>query len=470
LAQTTERAVVIGSGPNGLAAAITLAKLGCRVVVYEAEDEVGGGMRSAELTLPGFMHDVCASVHPMALSSEFFKQLKLEEHGLHWVHPQAPLAHPFDDGAAILLTRSLEETAEQFGEDGPRVHRLLMPFVDRWRELSSEILRPAHLPRYPWLLARFGRHASFPALAVARREFKTEKAQAVFAGLAAHSAMALSAWGSAAFGILLWATCHAVGWPFAEGGSQSIARSLTACLEHLGGKVVTRARVNSLRDFPPETLVMCDVTPRQFGELSDSRMSEREQQQLKKFPYGPGVFKIDWALDGAIPWNASECRKAGTVHLGGTLEEIAESESAAWSSVPAEKPFVLLTQPSLFDSTRAPSVKHTAWAYCHVPHASTLNMVEAIERQVERFAIGFRQRIIARSVMSPSDLEAHNSNLIGGDISGGAVSFNRLVRKSFSSSYRTSIPGVFLCSASTPPGPGVHGLCGYFSAKFAYRR
>jgi phytoene dehydrogenase-like protein len=233
---------------------------------------------------------------------------------------------------------------------------------------------------------------------------------------------------------------------------------------------VTRARVNSLRDFPPETLVMCDVTPRQFGELSDSRMSEREQQQLKKFPYGPGVFKIDWALDGAIPWNASECRKAGTVHLGGTLEEIAESESAAWSSVPAEKPFVLLTQPSLFDSTRAPSVKHTAWAYCHVPHASTLNMVEAIERQVERFAIGFRQRIIARSVMSPSDLEAHNSNLIGGDISGGAVSFNRLVRKSFSSSYRTSIPGVFLCSASTPPGPGVHGLCGYFSAKFAYRR
>ncbi len=462
-------AVVIGSGPNGLAAAITLAELGHRVTVYEAADEIGGGTRSAQLTLPGFTHDVCSSVYPMAVSSQFFRRLSLEPFGLRWVYPPAALAHPFDDGTAILITRSLDETSAQFGSDAGRVRALLAPFVEHWSELSADILRPARFPRHPLLLARFGRDAAFSAVSVAKRKFETEKARAVFAGMAAHSVMPLTAWGSAAFGILLWTTCHAVGWPFAEGGAQSIANALCRYLEHLGGRIVKSARIESLSELPEAPLVMCDLTPKQFLKIAASRISVHERNKLENVPYGPAAFKVDWALDGPIPWNAPECGKAGTVHLGGLIEEIAESEQKAWRGAPSDKPFVLLTQPSLFDPTRAPEGKHTAWAYCHVPNGSTVNMLDAIERQIERFASGFRARVIARSVMSPADLETHNANLIGGDFSGGAMSLDRLLRKSTAWSYRTSVPGVFLCSSSTPPGPGVHGLCGQFAAELAHR-
>jgi phytoene dehydrogenase-like protein len=462
-------AIVIGSGPNGLAAAITLAEFGHRVVVYEAEREIGGGTRSAALTLPGFVHDVCSSAHPMALSSVFFQRINLGQFGFRWVHPEAALAHPFDDGTVILLTRSLDETSAQFGEDALRIRSWLDPFVQHWGDLSGDILGPAALPRHPWTLAKFGRDAIFPAFSVAKRKFKTQKARAVFAGLSAHSVMPLDAWGSAAFGIVFWASCHAVGWPFAAGGSQSIGKALARHLEELGGRVVTNARIKSLYDLPEDALMLCDVTPRQFAELGGTQITPSARRKLQNFPYGPAAYKIDWALDGPIPWNAPECSKAGTVHLGGTLEEIAKSEQAAWGSVPSDKPFVLLTQSSLFDSTRAPAGKHTAWAYCHVPHASTADMLDKIEQQVERFANGFKKQIIARSVMTPIDLEKHNSNLVGGDISGGAISLNRLVHRSTSAAYRTSIPGVFLCSSSTPPGPGVHGLCGYFSARLAHK-
>lgn len=462
-------AIVVGSGPNGLAAAITMAQAGYRVVVYEAEDAIGGGTRSSQLTLPGFVHDVCSAVHPMAASSHFFNQLKLGQYGLRWMYPDAALAHPFDDGTAILITRSLGETCSQFGDDASKVRRFLQPFVERWDELSAEVLRPARFPRSPRLTARFARDAALPATSVAVRNFNTDKARAVFAGLAAHSVMPLSAWGSAAFGMLLWITCHSVGWPVAERGSQSIADALARCLESLGGKIVTNARINLLREFAGTPTILCDLTPRQFLEVAGDQVSGHERRTLQNYRYGPGTFKVDWALNGPIPWNAAQCAKAGTVHLGGTLEEIALSEESAWSNVPAQKPFVLLSQPSLFDTTRAPEGKHTAWAYCHVPHGSAADMLDAIENQVERFARGFRARVIGRSIMSPADLQHHNANLIGGDISGGAMSLGRLLRRSTSRTYRTSIPGVFLCSSATPPGPGVHGLCGYFAAKYAQR-
>ncbi|MGA9883742.1 MAG: NAD(P)/FAD-dependent oxidoreductase [Candidatus Acidiferrales bacterium] len=462
-------ATVIGSGPNGLAAAITMAQAGYRVVVYEAEDSIGGGTRSDSLTLPGFVHDVCSAVHPMAASSQFFRRINLEAFGLRWVYPEAEVAHPFDDGAAILITRSLSETSAQFATDGPNVRRLFQPLVERWDDLSCDILRPARVPRHPLLVARFGRDAVFPAASVAVRKFETQKARAVFAGLAAHSMMPLNAWGSATFGMLLWTTCHAVGWPIAAGGSQSIANALALCLKRLGGNIVTNARIKSLTDLPESAVVICDVTPRQFLQIGGQQISGSERLKLQNYKYGPGAFKIDWALDGPIPWNAPACSNAGTVHLGGSLEEIAQSEKAAWGRAAVERPFVLLSQPSLFDPTRAPNGKHTAWAYCHVPHASATDMVQRIEDQVERFARGFRARVVGRSVMSPSDLERHDANLIGGDISGGAISLQRLVRRSTSKSYRTSIPGVFLCSSSTPPGPGVHGLCGHFAAKLAQK-
>lgn len=463
-------AIVIGSGPNGLAAAITMAHAGYRVVVYEAEAAIGGGTRSSQLTLPGFVHDVCSAVHPMAASSVIFNQLKLSQYGLNWVYPDAGLAHPFDDGTAILISRSLSETCSQFGDDSLNVRRFLQPFVERWDGLSADVLRPARFPRSPGLTARFARDAALPAASVALRKFKTPKARAVFAGLAAHSVMPLSAWGSAAFGMLLWITCHSVGWPIAEGGSQSITNALACCLESLGGKIVTNARINSLCELPRAATILCDVTPRQFLDFAGDQVSAHERRTFHNYRYGPGTFKVDWALNAPIPWNAPECAKAGTVHLGGTLEEIAVSEESAWSSAPAQKPFVLLSQPSLFDTTRAPAGKHTAWAYCHVPHGSATDMLDAIENQIERFARGFRARVIGRSVMSPADLQHHNANLIGGDISGGAMSLGRLLRRSTSRTYRTSIPGVFLCSSATPPGPGVHGLCGYFSAKYAQNK
>jgi len=461
--------VVIGSGPNGLAAAITLAQAGRRVTVYEAARAIGGGVRSAELTLPGFIHDVCSSVHPMAVASPFLRSLPLGDHGLAWIHPEVALAHPFDDGTAALIHRSLEETSAGFGLDAGAVRSTFRPFVDSWDALSSEVLRPARFPRHPGVLARFARYALPSAVSVAVRRFKTPQARAVFAGMAAHSILRLTSPASSAFGTLLWTTCHTVGWPFARGGSQAIANALCGLLESLGGKIMSGSRVDSLGDLPRDAIVLCDVTPRQLLAIAGNRISRAERRKLQRFRYGPGVFKVDWSLDAPIPWNAPGCSKAGTVHVGGTLEEIVRSEDAAWTASASPLPFVLVTQPSLFDRTRALSGKHTAWGYCHVPHASTEDMVERIEAQVERFASGFRRLIIGRSVMAPLDLQAHNANLVGGDIGAGSFYASRLSLGVTSRAYATSSPGVFLCSASTPPGPGVHGLCGYYAARLALR-
>lgn len=462
-------AVVIGSGPNGLTAAVVLAQAGKTVVVYEAATTIGGGARSAELTLPGFVHDVCSCVHPMAIGSPFFRTLPLDHFGLRWVHPDAPLAHPFDDGTAALLVRSVEESAAQFGPDENSVLALIGPLVKSWDVLSEAILAPPRFPRHPFAMAHFGLNALRPATKLALSKFKAERARAVFAGMAAHSMLPLDQILSGAFGMLLWATCHSVGWPFAEGGSQSLSNALARLLESLGGELLTDHRVGNLAELPPARAILCDITPRQFLQLAGGKISDRERRNFERYRYGPGVFKVDWALDGPVPWNARECARAGTVHIGGTLEEIAESERAPSQGKPAERPFVLFAQPSLFDPSRAPSGKHTAWAYCHVPNGSGIDMLERIEQQVERFAAGFRKRILARSVMTPTDMEAHNANLIGGDISGGSVELRQFFFRPTSKLYSTLLPGVFLCSSATPPGPGVHGMCGYFAAQRALR-
>jgi phytoene dehydrogenase-like protein len=459
-------AVVVGSGPNGLAAAITLAQTGHGVIVYEAEKTIGGGARSAELTLPGFVHDVCSSVHPWGISSSFFQSLPLHEYGLRWIQPAAALAHPFDDGSAIILTRSLTADCAQFGADAKTVASLFAPLVKNWQAFCADTLRPIRFPRHPFLLARFGLHALSGAAQFARAKFATVQARGVFAGMAAHTAMPLDARGSSAFGQFLWASAHATGWPFAAGGSQVIANALAAHLRKLGGEIKTDARVNSLKDLPEACMVMCDATPRQLAAIAGDALSQSEREKFQRHQYGPGVFKVDWALDAPIPWNAKACAQAGTVHIGGTLEEMTASEAAANGAAAAERPFVLLAQPSLFDPSRAPAGKHVAWGYCHVPQASTTNMLDRIETQIERFAGGFKSHIISRSVMSPADLENHNANLIGGDISGGALTLGRLLRNT-SGAYKTSDPRIFMCSSSTPPGPGVHGLCGHFAAKLA---
>lgn len=465
--QNNPEVIVIGSGPNGLAAAITLARAGHSVVVYEAEKTIGGGMRSAELASPGFLSDVCSSVHAMGAASSFIQSLPLEELGLRWVFPEAALAHPFDDGTAILLRPSLEETSAQFGTDATAVRRLLAPLIGSWPKLSHDLLGPPSFPRHPVVAARFGWNAIQPTTRLANGIFSTAKARAVFAGLAGHSVLPLENVGSSSFGIVLWILAHTTGWPFALGGSQAIANALMAYLEKLGGQVVPETRIAKLADLPPASAVLCDVTPRQFQELA--QLSISDSRKLRNYRYGPGAFKLDWSLDAPIPWSAPECRKAGTVHLGCSLEEIAASERSAWSKTSSDRPFVLLTQPSLFDPTRAPAGKHVAWAYCHVPHASTEDLTERIEAQVERFAPGFKRHIIARSIMSPADLQSRNANLIGGDISGGALNLGQFLF-GLRRRYSTSIKNVFLCSSSTPPGPGVHGLCGHYAAKLALKK
>ncbi|MGH9572918.1 MAG: phytoene desaturase family protein [Candidatus Acidiferrales bacterium] len=462
-------AVVIGSGPNGLAAAITLAQGGHSVIVYEAEDSIGGGARSAELTLPGFVHDVCSCVHPMAAGSPFFRELDLGKFGLRWIFPEIALAHPFDDGDAVAIGSPFERTLEQFGKDAKTIRRLLEGMVQSWPEISPEILRPPHVPKHPLKMAMFGWRAIQSARKVATR-FQTKKARAVLAGMAAHSVLPLDKRVTGGFGLILWATCYAVGWPFAAGGSQSVTNALAALLKSLGGEVVGGTRISSLAQLPKARAVLCDITPRQFLAIGGAKIANSERRQLERYRYGPGSFKMDWALDAPIPWRSVDCRKAGTIHVGGTFEEIAESESAAWAGVVSERPFVLVAQPSLFDPNRAPAGKHTAWAYCHVPHGSNFDMRDRIEAQIERFAPGFRDRILARSAMSAGDLEAHNANLIGGDIGAGSVELRQFFLRPSRRLYSTSLPNVFICSASTPPGPGVHGMCGHFAAKLALKK
>lgn len=451
-------------------AAITLAQAGLSTTVFEAEPLIGGGTRSAEVTLPGFVHDLCSAVHPLAAGSPAFARLPLSEYGLEWIHPPIPLAHPFDDGSAAVLHRSLDHTCELLGNDGPAYRNKIETLVYHWTDFGPEILQPfVHFPLHPLLLARFGALAAWPAAAAARHVFRTERARALFGGLAGHSMLPLEALGSAAFGWILGLLAHAVGWPIPRGGSQLIANTLASYFETLGGRIITNKRIRSLDEINSSSLILCDITPRQFLQLAGSRLAARFSRQLKRYRYGPGVFKIDWALSAPIPWTAAECAQAGTIHLGGTLDEIAASERAAWQGSIDERPFVLLAQPSLFDPTRAPAGKHTAWAYCHVPNGSTVDMTARIESQVERFAPGFRAIILARHVFTPASLEQHNANLIGGDVIGGANTLRQLIFRPTPRFYRTPLAGVYLCSSSTPPGGGVHGMCGFHAAQTALK-
>jgi phytoene dehydrogenase-like protein len=464
-------AVVVGAGPNGLAAAIEMACAGLSVRVLEAADTVGGGARSAELTLPGFVHDVCSAIHPLGIASPFFRSLPLADHGLEWVEPPAALAHPFDDGGAALLARSPDAAMPTLGEDDERWGRLFAPLVRNPESLLDEILAPLHVPAHPLTLARFGLRALLPATTVARRSFRGARARGLFAGLAAHSMLPLERPASAAFGLMLGLLGHAVGWPFPRGGSQALSDALASYLRSLGGEIETGRRVESLAELGETRLVVLDVTPRGLLELAGDRLPDRYRRRLERYRYGPGVFKLDWALAGPIPWRADECSRAATVHLGATLEEIAASEAAPAQNRSAERPYVLLAQQSLFDPTRAPAGRHTAWAYCHVPNGSSVDMTEQVESQVERFAPGFRERILARSALGPADLERSNPNYVGGDINGGLADLRQLLTRPVArwSPYSTPLPGVFLCSASTPPGGGVHGMCGFHAARAALR-
>ena len=462
-------AVIIGSGPNGLAAAITLARAGRSVLIIEGQSDIGGGTRSQELTLPGFTHDVCSAVHPMALISPFFRELPLEQHGLTWIQPPLPLAHPLDDGSAAVLDRSIEQTAANLGQDGARYKRVFTPLVRDWPLLESFLLGISHVPRDPFAAARFGLRGFRSAASFARSTFRGEGARALFAGLAAHAILPLERLMTAAFGLVFAITGHVAGWPVARGGSQSIANALASYLRSLGGEIVTGQMVQSIDALPPSRAILCDVTPRQLLRLAGMRLPQAFRRKLQRFRYGPGVCKVDWALDAPIPWKAEACRRAGTVHVGGTLDEVAASERAPWKGEHAERPFVLLAQPTLFDSTRAPQGKHVAWAYCHVPRGSRIDMANRIERQIERFAPGFRQTILKRSVMLTADLEARNPNLVEGDINGGSAELDQFFLRPTWRFYRTPSRGLYLCSASTPPGGGVHGLCGHLAARAALR-
>ena len=464
-------AVVVGSGPNGLAAAITLAREGRSVLVLEAAQTVGGGTRTLELTRPGFLHDICSTVHPLAEASPFFRQLPLAEHGLELVQPDAPLAHPLDDGTAVMLERSVDETAEGLGPDAAEYRKLMAPFVDRHERLEPFLLGRSPVSRHPLLAARFGLVALRSAAGAAKR-FEGERARALLAGLSAHSIQDLHRMPTASFGLVLAILGHVHGWPVIRGGSQRLPGALVSYLESLGGRVETGRRVESLDELPPAELTMLDLTPRQVLRVAGGRLPSRYARALRRYRYGPGVFKVDWALDGPVPWTAPDVARAATVHLGGTFEEISASESAVWRGEPPERPFVLAVQQSLFDDTRAPEGKHTFWAYCHVPNGSGVDMTERIEGQVERFAPGFRDLILERSVHGPADLERYDENYVGGDINGGVQDLRQLYTRPVVriNPYSTPVRGLYLCSSSTPPGGGVHGLCGWYAARSAIGR
>lgn len=464
------RANVIGAGPNGLAAAVVLAQAGLRVEVFEAEAQAGGAARAMELTLPGFLHDFGSSVYPMGAGSPFFRTLPMKELGLEWVYGDACVAHPLDDGTAVFLENSLEAQERELGPDGKRWVDLMRPASERWWDFADDALRPPlRVPKHPVLMARFGMNAILPADVLARR-FTTERAKALLAGIVGHSLLSFDQLMSAAVGLVFGATAPAVGWPVAKGGAQAIPNALIRRLEQLGGVVHTSRRIASLDEIDTrEAITMCDVAAHQLLKIAGLRLTPGYRHTLEHFEYGPGAFKIDYALSEPIPWKAVDCRRAMTVHVGGSYAEIAQSEYEMWRGRISDRPYLLLTQPSLYDATRAPAGKQTAWAYCHVPNGSTVDCTQAIEDQIERFAPGFRDCVLARRAWSPADLEDRDANLSGGDVNAGKFNFRQVVMRPGVRTYRTGTPGLYLCSASTPPGGGVHGMCGYNAAQAALR-
>jgi phytoene dehydrogenase-like protein len=463
-------AVVVGSGPNGLAAAIVLQQKGLSVLVLEGKSTIGGGLRSAELTLPGYVHDICSAVHPLAVGSPFFQTLPLAEHGLEFIYPPVAAAHPLDGGNAVLLAGTVEEAAARLGEDAAVYRKLVGPVVRHWPALAPELLGPLHFPRDPLMLARFGLKG-LPSATWLAGKFRTRDARALLAGMAAHGMQPLTNWLTAAITLVFLATGHTKGWPIPRTGSRAIADALAGYFLALGGRIETGVYVRSLSQLPSSRCVLLDMTPRQLLQLGGHRWSSLYQRQLERYRYGMGVFKIDWALGEPIPFLSEGCRRAGTVHIGGDFEEIAASEALTARGVQAERPFVLLAQPSIFDASRAPRGRHTAWAYCHVPNGSREDMTERIERQVERMAPGFRERVLARHVYDTAQMEEYDPNYVGGDINGGAMDIRQFFTRPALrwSPYRTSTRGIYICSSATPPGGGVHGMCGYHAARRALR-
>jgi phytoene dehydrogenase-like protein len=474
-ASEATEAIVVGGGPNGLAAAIDLARAGRSVRVLEAASTVGGGVRSAELTLPGFTHDICSAIYPFGRTSPFFRDAGLERHGLRWIEPPVAIGHPLDDGSAVLLEKDLEATAAALGPDADAYRRTLGPIVRGWDRLMPDLLAPFHIPLAPpraVAMARFGLLAIRSATSVGRR-FRGERGRALFAGAAAHSQIGLTEPVSAAAGLVMLASAHADGWPLPVGGAGRVADALAAELVALGGSIETGRRIERIADLPPHRVALFDVTPRQLLAIAGDRLPAGYRRALGRFRYGPGTFKLDLALDGPIPWRAAELDRAGTVHVGGTFEDIAWSEGEIARGRLPDRPFVLLAQQSRFDRSRVPEGGETVWAYCHVPNGSTADMSEAILRQIERFAPGFRDRILATTVTSPAQLEAYNANDVGGDIGGGRFDIRQLFTRPslrLFDPYSTPDPAIFLCSASTPPGGGVHGMAGRHAARSAARR
>jgi phytoene dehydrogenase-like protein len=461
-------AVVVGSGPNGLAAALTLLRAGLSVEVFEAAPTAGGGCRTEELTLPGFHHDVCSAVHPLLAASPFFRALELP--GVRLLAPEVAFAHPLDGGRAVVALPALDATVAGLGVDGSRYRRLFAPLLSDWQGLIDGLLAPPlrALPPAPVAMARFGAVAVWPARLLTAA-FRTPEARALLAGAAAHSLQPLSAPMTAAFGLVMTLTAHAVGWPVVEGGSGRIVDALVAEIEAAGGQVHTGVTVADLDELPPRRVTLLDTAPRGLLELAGERLPARRQRALRRFRYGPGVFKVDWALDGPVPWSAAACRRAVTVHVCGTAEEVARSESEVAAGRAPARPYCIVAQPGVVDPSRAPEGKQTLWAYCHVPNGSPVDMTGAIESQIERFAPGFRDLVLARATESPAQVERRNANYVGGDINAGAASaWQTLFRPTVAwNPYRTGLSGVYLCSASTPPGGGVHGMCGVWAARTA---
>lgn len=466
--RTKYDAIVVGSGPNGFAAAITLQLQGLSVLLVEEKNELGGGVRSAELTLPGFIHDICSAVYPLGEDSPVFKSFQLEKFGLEYLQPEYAMAHPFDDGSAVAVHSSIEETAAQLGKDKTSYEEIFTPFVQHWPSIRSAFVGPLHLSAYSNVKAKFASYAVTSAKFFAKRQFDTPQAQALFAGMAAHSMLPLNQLTSSSIAIVLNTVAHVNKWPLPKGGAQQITNALAACFRSSGGEIQTGNKVTSLQQLPPSKIVLLDVTPTQLVLIAGDQFSSLYKWQLKNYQYGPGIFKIDWALSQPVPFINEKCKKAATIHIGGDFDEIYDSENIVSNS---EKPFVLLVQPGVVDPSRAPQGKYTAWAYCHVANGSTKDMTEAIEKQVERFAPGFKDCILSRHTMNTRDVNAYNANYVGGDINGGAASVGQLFTRPALrlSPYRTSAKGIYVCSSSTPPGGGVHGICGYYAARRALK-